>query len=295
MTPNTPASGQAHPDARERVRSAVTHPSYRLAEADPDFVGGQDLRAVRLELDYLKTEHGLAAHEIAHTVVVFGSTRIPEPAAAQRALDAARQARDAAPQDADLQAAHALAERIAVNSRYYVIARAFARRIAEAGDGQNGDKIAIMTGGGPGLMEAANRGAMDLSSQSVGLNIALPQEQAPNPYLTEGLCFQLHYFAMRKLHFLLRARALVAFPGGFGTFDELFETLVLVQTRKIAPLPILLVGRDFWSRAVDFGFLQEQGVISRGDRALFSFVETADEAFDHIANWYRNLGTPLFG
>lgn len=279
----------------DRIRRIMAHPSYRLAEADPDFVTDPKVRGVRLELDYLKAEHGLVAHQIAHTVVVFGSTRIPEPVAAQRALEAARAARDAMPQDGGLQAAHAVAARIADNSRFYDVARAFARRIAAAGDGKHGERIAIMTGGGPGLMEAANRGAMDLHAKSVGLNIALPHEQFPNPYLTEGLCFQFHYFAMRKLHFLHRARALVAFPGGFGTLDELFETLVLVQTRKITPLPILLVGRDFWSRAVDFKFLEDEGVIARADLDLFHFVETADEAFDHIAGWYRDLGNPIFG
>ena len=154
--------------------------------------------------------------------------------------------------------------------------------------------MVVVTGGGPGVMEAANRGAYDVGAKTVGLNITLPHEQYPNPYITPGLCFRFHYFALRKLHFLLRARALVAFPGGFGTFDELFETLTLVQTRKIKPVPVILVGEDYWRRAVDLDFLVAEGVIDAEDRELFWFAETAQEIWDGIRHWYQLAGEPLF-
>jgi len=153
----------------------------------------------------------------------------------------------------------------------------------------------LMTGGGPGLMEAANRGAFYAGSKSIGLNITLPHEQYPNPYLTPGLCFRFHYFALRKMHFLHRARALVAFPGGYGTLDELFETLTLIQTRKIAPLPVILVGRAFWERAIDFSFLVDEGVIDPEDENLFCYAETSQEILDHIVSWYDQAGKPFFG
>lgn len=186
-------------------------------------------------------------------------------------------------------------ENVLALSRYYDVAREFGRMAsladlpAHGGFGGGAGKIRIMTGGGPGIMEAANRGAFEAGAQSVGLNIHLPHEQYPNPYITPGLCFQFHYFAMRKLHFLQRAVALVAFPGGYGTFDELFEVLTLAQTRKIKPIPIVLVGEAFWRGAVSFDFLAEQGVIDPEDRDLFWFAETAQDIFDTIAQWERVL------
>lgn len=294
--PDLPRNVAAENAAAEaRVHATMQSASYRIAEADPDFLAADAVRGPRLQLDFLKTELGLAAQGIGHTIVVFGGTRIPAPPVAQQALDASRQARDLAPDDPSRARAHETASRIAAKSHYYEVARAFGRLVAERANGRHGERIALVTGGGPGLMEAANRGAWEGGGLSVGLNITLPREQRPNPFLTEGLCFRFHYFSMRKHHFLERARALVAFPGGFGTFDELFETLVLLQTRKVEPLPVVLVGRTYWRRAVDFEFLAEEGVIDREDLDLFEFVETAEEAFNHIAEWYRARGTPLFG
>ncbi|MBI1416014.1 MAG: cytochrome D ubiquinol oxidase subunit II [Limimaricola sp.] len=289
-----PKEPRDDPDAPARIRSTMENPSYRMAEDDPDFLGSDAVRGPRLELDYLKTELGLAAHGIGHTVVVFGSTRICEPQAAARLVAEAEARLAEAPDDPDRQRDRAIAGRLAAKAHYYDIAREFAALIAARGDRPHGERIAVMTGGGPGIMEAANRGAWAEGAPSVGLNIALPHEQFPNPYLTPGLCFQFHYFALRKLHFLQRARALVAFPGGYGTFDELFETLVLIQTRKMPPLPVVLIGPEFWSQAVNFDFLVAEGVIAPADRALFHFATTAGEAFAHIAGWYRARGQPLF-
>jgi len=215
-------------------------PAYRLADEDPEFLGHDDARGVRLQLEYLKAELQLRRQGVTSTIIVMGSTR------ASRA------------------------------SPYYAAARDLGRRIGRAGG-------AVLTGGGPGIMEAANRGAFEVGAPSIGLNIELPQRQLPNRYITPALCLRFRYFALRKLHFLLRARALVAFPGGFGTLDELFETLTLVQTRKIEPMPIVLVGEAWWRRAVDFGFLAAEGMIGRRDLRLFSYAESAREAWRAIA------------
>jgi hypothetical protein len=292
---HAPKSVDDDPEAAARVRAILESPDFRQADQDIDFLQRDALRPARLQLDYLKTELGLSAHEIAHTVVVFGSTRIPEPDAARRAVEAAAKRLAEDPDDPARRRAHGAAQRILENSRYYLVARDFAAGVSGAPDGDSGGRIAVMTGGGPGLMEAANRGAFHAGGKSVGLNITLPHEQYPNPYLTPGLGFRFHYFALRKLHFLNRARALVAFPGGYGTFDELFETLTLVQTRKIEPLPIILVGREFWTRAVNFPFLVDEGVIDPEDEDLFWYAETAEEIRSHIVEWYRFKGRPLFG
>jgi uncharacterized protein (TIGR00730 family) len=181
---------------------------------------------------------------------------------------------------------------VLAKSHYYEVAREFGRLVSVSSRASNG-QVVIVTGGGPGIMEAANRGAFDVQAKSVGLNISLPHEQYPNPYVTPDLCFNFHYFAMRKLHFLLRAKALVAFPGGYGTLDELFEVLTLVQTRKIKPIPIVLVGKSYWRRAVDLDFLVDEGVIDREDRELFWLAETAQETWDGILHWYDMSGEPL--
>ena len=286
-----PKPPEEDPDALRRVESILQAPGYRLAEQDADFLGRDEARGVRLQLEYLKPELLFEAHGIDHTIVVFGGTRICEPAAARRRLEAARRAQATDPNNRELARACAIAERVAANSRYYEIAREFGRLVAAAG--RRGLRLIIMTGGGPGIMEAANRGAFDLGAQSAGLNVTLPHEQFPNPYVTPELCLRFHYFALRKLHFVMRAKALVAFPGGYGTFDELFEVLTLVQTRKIKPLPIVLVGESYWRRAVDFEYLVDQGVIDPEDRELLWFAETASDAWKGILGWHEAYGTPF--
>jgi len=280
------------PEAEARVQALLASTTYREADQDVDFLGRDDTRGVRLQLDYLKAEHELEAHGVAHTIVVFGSTRIPEPHAAQRALDELR-AQVGSGQDGEARRRLQVAERIHANSRYYDVAREFGRLVGAAENAVKGGCLAIATGGGPGIMEAANRGADDVEARSVGLNIRLPREQFPNPYITPELCFQFHYFAIRKLHFMLRARALVAFPGGYGTLDEIFETLALVQTRTMKPVPVVLVGESFWKRAVDVDFLVDEGVIDPEDRELFWYAETAQEIWDGILRWHEMAGTPL--
>ncbi len=197
------------------------------------------------------------------------------------------------PANAELRRRLRIAGRLLAKSRYYEVAREFGRLVGAAGGGPQASGVVILTGGGPGVMEAANRGAFDVGAKSVGLNIDLPYEQYPNPYITPGLCFRFHYFALRKLHFLLRAKALVVFPGGFGTFDELFETLTLVQTRTIKPVPVVLVGEEYWRQAFNADFLVDEGVIEQEDRELFWFAETAEEIWSGILRWHEANGEPL--
>jgi len=289
-----PKPPEDDPDAPQRLAALLASPSYRQADQDVDFLNRQDTRGLRLQVDYLKPELLLEQHRITDTIIVYGSTRIPEPAAAQRNVDRLRRALAEEPPDSERQRRLAVAERILARSRYYGVARELGRLVGNAGRGPTDSRVVIMTGGGPGIMEAANRGAYDVGAKSVGLNISLPHEQYPNPYITPDLCFRLHYFALRKLHLLLRAKALVAFPGGYGTFDELFETLTLVQTRKIKPLPMILVGEEYWRKAVNFDFLIEEGMVDAEDRDLFWFAETAQEIWDSILHWYEASGEPLF-
>jgi uncharacterized protein (TIGR00730 family) len=281
------------PTAPERVRRLIESPTYRPADSDIDFLNADATRGVRLQIDYLKPELGLLARGVEHTIVVFGSTHIREPGAARRTVAEARERLAAAPEDAARKSELAVAERLLEKSRYYEVARDFGRLVGACRSNASDCRVLLMTGGGPGIMEAANRGAFDVAAPSVGLNISLPLEQYPNPYLTPELCFQFHYFAMRKLHFVLRARALVAFPGGYGTLDEIFETLTLVQTRTIAPVPVVLVGEAFWRRAIDFDFLVAEGVIDAEDRELFWFAESAEEIWQSILTWHERNGTPL--
>ncbi len=281
------------PDALARVAAILRSPSYRRADQDVDFLSRDDTRGPRLELDYLKPELLLREHRVKHTIVVFGSTRIEEPAAARRRLAELRAAFASRPDDAKLRQRVAIAERVAAKSRYYDIAREFGRLVGEHGRSLEDGGIVLMTGGGPGIMEAANRGAYDAGAKTIGLNITLPHEQFPNPYISPDLCFSVRYFAIRKLHFLLRAKALVVFPGGFGTLDELFETLTLVQTRKIRPLPVVLVGEAYWRGLFNPEFLVDEGVIDPEDRELFWFVETAPQAWEGILAWHAAAGEPL--
>ena len=199
----------------------------------------------------------------------------------------------AAPDDEELERLLAIAERLHAKSRYYEVARELGRLVGQCRSDRFDCRLLLMTGGGPGIMEAANRGTHDVGAPSVGLNISLPREQFPNPYMSPELCFRFHYFAMRKLHFLLRARALVAFPGGYGTLDEVFETLTLVQTRTIPPVPVILVGEEYWRRVVDFDFLVDEGVIEREDRELFWFAESAEDIWRSILAWHQQRGSPL--
>jgi uncharacterized protein (TIGR00730 family) len=289
-----PKPSDEDPDAPSRIRAILASPSYVLAEQDLAFLARDEARGVRLQIEFLKPETVLTEHDIRDTIVVYGSTRITEPAAARRNAETLRQALETDPRNGVLISQLAVAERILAKSRYYEIAREFGRLVggSRASDGSR-TKLAIMTGGGPGIMEAANRGAFEVGAKSVGLNISLPHEQYPNPYITPELCFRFHYFALRKMHLLQRAKALVAFPGGFGTIDELFEVLTLVQTRKIKPVPIVLVGEEYWRRAVDVGFLADEGVIDAEDRELFWFAESANEIWSSILDWYEACGTPL--
>jgi len=216
-----------------------------------------------------------------------------EPAAARQKVASLEAALARHPGDTALSGRLSIARRIEDKSRYYNVARDFGHLVAAACGGASDPRLVVMTGGGPGIMEAANRGAHDAGAKTVGLNISLPHEQYPNPYITPELCFHFHYFALRKMHFLLRARALVALPGGFGTFDELFETLTLIQTRKIRPVPVVLIGEDYWRRVLDIDFMVEEGVIDAEDRELFWYAETAREAWDGIEAWHEDNGTPL--
>jgi uncharacterized protein (TIGR00730 family) len=258
----------------EAAKKAISTPqteaaSYRLAYQDEEFLLREDLRPVRFQLELLKTELLLDEAKIGSTIVFYGSARIPEPGASA----------DAATQD--------IARRLEAKSGYYAVSRQLAALASQMGPDEDGMRqFVVCSGGGPSIMEAANRGAADVGAESIGLNIVLPHEQAPNSYVTPGLSFQFHYFALRKMHFLLRARAVAVFPGGFGTLDEMFELLTLMQTGKTRRMPVLLYGKDFWSRIVNFPGLVDEGVISPGDLDLLTFVETAREGWDAIQNFY---------
>jgi len=282
-----PKSPLEDPEALERVRVLMASPSFVRAEDDIDLLHRDEVRPVRLQLEYLKTELALTEHGIESTIVLFGGTRIVEMASARRHLAEVREKLAANPDDPLCQRQVAIAERVVAKSVYYDVAREFARLVSESRDGDDArNELVITTGGGPGIMEAGNRGAFEADRPSVGLNITLPMEQFPNPYISPELCFQFRYFALRKLHFMKRAKALVAFPGGYGTFDELFDALCLVQTHKIAPIPIILVGESFWRRAFDAEFLAAEGVIADCDLELFRYAETAAEIWSMIREWY---------
>lgn len=273
------------PAARQDAESAATqvptpqteHPAYRLAFQDMDFLLREDLRPVRFQLELLKTSLLLEEAHIGSTFVFYGSARIPEPAKAQALLDMASDEKS-----------KRIAESLIAKSRYYDTARELAQLASNfPRDAQGLRHFVVCSGGGPSIMEAANRGAADVHADSIGLNIVLPHEQAPNPYVTPSLSTQFHYFALRKMHFLLHARALAVFPGGFGTFDELFELLTLIQTGKIKPIPVLLYGREFWERVVNFEALVEEGVVSERDLGIFTYCDTAAEGWAQVQRFYR--------
>jgi uncharacterized protein (TIGR00730 family) len=280
-----PLTARNFPTAQEDASSAPHLPlydgpesAYRLAFTDTDFLLREELRPVRMQLELLKPELVQREQGIEATIVIFGSARIPSPERAAEALiNARRQGVDAT--------ALKRAENGLAMSRYYDEARRFAAIVTEKSREQT-TPIYVVTGGGPGIMEAGNRGAFDVGGKSIGLNIVLPHEQAPNPYITPELCFQFHYFALRKMHFLMRSIALVCFPGGFGTLDELFETMTLVQNGKSTKRPILLFGRAFWERLINFDYLVETGMIAATDLNLFRYVESAEEAWAVLSEHY---------
>lgn len=266
-------------------------PAYRLAYRDHDFLLKDELRPVRLQLELLKPELILKEHGIENTVVIFGSTRIPDRELAEKRLAEAEENARKSPEDEIFRRKFNIARHIINKCRYYDEARKLASLISRNGRSSGHSDLVVVTGGGPGIMEAANRGSHDAGAESIGLNIVLPFEEKPNEYTTPELCFQFHYFAIRKMHFLIRAKALIVFPGGFGTLDELFETLTLIQTRKIKAMPVLIFGREYWDRIINFEALVEEGTISPEDINLFRYVETAEESWGIISKAYDDLLT----
>ena len=280
------------PSAKDEARLAQARPTpdydgpnsaYRLAFTDDDFMLREELRPVRMQLELLKPELVQQEQGIKSTIVMFGSARIPDQSSAEVRVAEAQALGD----EATLKRAQMQLQM----SRYYEEARRFAGIVTRESI-ERGNPIYVVTGGGPGIMEAGNRGAHEVGGKSIGLNIVLPHEQHPNPYITPELCFRFHYFALRKMHFLMRSVALVCFPGGFGTLDELFETLTLVQTRKSRPRPILLFGREFWSRLINFDLLIDTGMINPADVSLFRYVETAEEAWSVLEAEYELNNSP---
>src|SRR5919107_1730191 len=267
-TSKVDAHAAKHVPSTPQTESAA----YKLAFQDSDFLLREDLRPVRFQLELLKPELFLNEANIGSTFVFYGSARIPAPDMADALIAAATNPEQ-----------EKIAERLKAKSKYYEVARELAKLASRCGVDEEGKRhFVVCSGGGPSIMEAANRGATEEGQESIGLNIVLPHEQLPNRYVTPSLSFQFHYFALRKMHFLLRARAVAVFPGGFGTFDEMFELLTLIQTGKVRPLPILLFGREFWNKVVNFEALAEEGVIAPNDLDLFRWCETAQEAWDYV-------------
>jgi len=272
-TSKVDAQAASHVPSTPQTESSA----YKLAFQDEEFLLREDLRPVRFQLELLKPELLLNEANIGSTFVFYGSARIPSPDMADALVAAATNEQQTA-----------IAERLKAKSRYYEVAHDLARLASRCACDEEGKKhFVVCSGGGPSIMEAANRGASEEGRESIGLNIVLPHEQLPNRYVTPDLSFQFHYFALRKMHFLLRARAVAVFPGGYGTFDEFFELLTLIQTGKVRPLPILLFGRDFWTRMVNFEGLAEEGVIAPHDLDLFHWCEDAKEAWDFVQHFYE--------
>ena len=273
-----PADKEAEFEKTQLQTPQTAHPAYKLAFQDTDFLLRDELRPVRFQLELLKPEMLLDEAGVGSTLVMYGSARIPPEDACEAALEGAKDL----PEDE-----RRVVENLVKKSKYYTEAYKLARIASERSIIENGKRqFVVCSGGGPSIMEAANKGASDAGAESVGLNIILPHEQAPNQYVTPYLSLNFHYFALRKMHFLLRAKAVAVFPGGFGTFDEFFELLTLIQTGKMKPMPILLFGEDFWSRVINFEALAEEGTISARDLDLITWCETADEAWAAIAKFY---------
>lgn len=269
-----------------QLEAILAHPSYRLAHEDQELLADADSRPIRLQLELLKPERYLRRHKIQSTVVVFGSARVTSPQQAQVTLAEVQARASSNPNDDRLPAAMTQARQQVRQSAYYEVARHFSEIISLRFQEEGQRDFVVVTGGGPGIMEAANRGAFDAGARSIGLNITLQHEQAPNSFITPGLCFQFRYFGLRKMHFLMRAKALVVFPGGFGTMDELFEVLTLVQTGKVRRVPIVLVGTEFWRKAINFDFLIEEGYIGAQDVQLFTLVNTVEEIIATLQKFY---------
>lgn len=260
--------------------------SFKLAFADQDFLLREELRPVRLQLELLKPELIQQEHNIHSTIVVFGSARILEPSVSKKLWEETKHQAKMHPEDARLQKQAKISQALYQKSHYYDMAREFTSLVSSLQQDKKCDYV-IITGGGPGIMEAANRGVHDNHAKSISLNVVLPHEQMPNPYVTPELNFQFHYFAIRKMHFLIRARALVAFPGGFGTLDEVFEALTLLQTRKIDPVPVILFGQEYWEKIINFEAMVDEGVILEQDLRLFQYAQTPQEAWDIILDFYK--------
>src|SRR3954464_8849661 len=280
QTPSIP------PEVAANRLAILKSPSYQLAELDIDFLKRKENRPLRMQLELLKTETLLREHHIDATVVVFGGTQIMPREQAEAVLREATLNAKKAPNDPKVARALQRAERIMAKSHFYDEAREFGRIVSTAKPTDGRPQLYIMTGGGPGVMEAANRGAFEAGALSIGLNIDLPHEQEPNPYITPDLCFQFHYFAMRKFHFVLRAAALVVFPGGFGTLDELFDTLCLSQTRRMQQIPVILYSRKYWDSIINFQNLADEGVIDDEDVKLIDYAETPEEAWSIITKFH---------
>ena len=273
--------------AAANMEAILGSPSNLQAIDDRALLDKVEMRGVRMLLELDKAELAFQAHAITSTVIVFGGTQIVERPAAERRLADARRALAAAPDDKKLKRAVSRSERLLERSRYYDEAREFARLVSIDNQCDDRREFVVVTGGGPGIMEAANRGAFDVGCQSIGLNIKLPAEQQPNPYITPELCFQFKYFALRKFHFILRAAAVVLFPGGFGTLDEMFETLTLRQTHRMQPVPIILYGREYWAKIINFQQLADDGVIADEHLDLFTWAETPEDAWRQIVEFHE--------
>jgi len=273
----------------ENLRAILESPTYRLAEDDVDFLARPELRPVRMQLELLKVEMAFDEAGVQSTIVLFGGTRIVERHEAEKRLEAAQRLVAADPSDAAAARELARAQRVLAKCHYYDEAREFAHLVTSCCQTNRLCDYVIITGGGPGIMEAGNRGAFDAGGITAGLNITLPAEQRPNPYISPHLCFQFHYFALRKLHFLLRAKALVVFPGGFGTLDELFDALTLRQTERMQAIPIILYGREYWERVIDFQFLADEGVIDDAHLELMQYADSPQQAWDLITKFHREV------
>jgi hypothetical protein len=280
-------------DPKENLSRILSSSAYLKAQEDLAFLSRPELRGVRLLLELEKTEMTLREAKVGSTIVLFGGSRVVEKDVAEARVRAAETFAAAHPGDPTATRALETARRLAASARYYDEARELSRIISSTCQKGGFCDFVVTTGGGPGVMEAANRGAWDVGAKSIGFNIMLPHEQVPNPYITPGLCFLFQYFGIRKMHFLVRAKALVAFPGGFGTLDELFEALTLIQTGKMDRVPIILVGREFWEKLINWDFLVEEGLIAAEDLRLVGWAETGAEAWQKILEFYSRGGVPV--